>query len=348
MATPVDVAPATGAPTDFPTPEPRGSSSLLRRLTARHLAGLGQPGHDRGCDAGGAQPAAPLAPGDRDHHRRRGHRGARRARAVLEVEPAATRAADRVGPRLVRRISALHLLLPVAGDAHRRAQRVHQLRRRLQVGHRPRHSPLAGLRVGVRKARRASRPGACLSRRGNPPLPLRAELHHLRREPLLHPRRRVLLLAQPLGRARLPRVGGERTPHRPASLARRGPLRGHPALPPPAGPVRGGRRGRLAGPRRGSAAGAAPRPVGPRRSTPVVAAPRLARGGGCDRRGTLRVVAGALCGLPALHDRHGLHQGARLSRTSSSRARPDGCSPRTWSASWPWWSGGTAWRSSSW
>ena len=47
---------------------------------------------------------------------------------------------------------------------------------------------------------RAPGSGPGLPGRGHPALPLRAQLHHLRREHPVHPGRRVLLLAQPVGR----------------------------------------------------------------------------------------------------------------------------------------------------
>ena len=53
--------------------------------------------------------------------------------------------------------------------------------------------------------------------RGHAPVPVRAELLHLRREHPVHPGRGVLVLAQPLVRAALPGRVGPRAPHRPAT-----------------------------------------------------------------------------------------------------------------------------------
>ena len=59
------------------------------------------------------------------------------------------------------------------------------------------------------------------------PVPLRAQLHHLRRQHPVHPGRRVLLLPQPLGRPALPRASW------PRGCARAGTGRWPPSCSPP-------------------------------------------------------------------------------------------------------------------
>ena len=86
---------------------------------------------DRG-DAHAAPPEPAVHQHD-DHGWR--HRRAHR-HAQVHRDDAQPRAPDRLGPRLVRRLPALHLLLRAARPLHRRRRLGHPLRRGLQVGDR--------------------------------------------------------------------------------------------------------------------------------------------------------------------------------------------------------------------
>ncbi len=72
------------------------------------------------------------------------------------------------------------------------------------------HPDAARLRLGLRPPGRPAGPRTRLPGRGHPPVPLRAQLHHLRRQHPLHPGRGVLLLPQPLVRPAVPRRRGPR------------------------------------------------------------------------------------------------------------------------------------------
>ena len=88
------------------------------------VAGVGQRGGRRRRHRGGAHPTAPEPAVPQHHHRRGRHRAptspCRRSWSRSLADP---RAGDRMGPGVVRRVSPLHLLLPVAGPGHRAAQR---------------------------------------------------------------------------------------------------------------------------------------------------------------------------------------------------------------------------------
>ncbi len=248
--------------------------------------------------------------------------------------PARPRPADRLGSELVRRLPALHLLLPAPRSDHRPLQRGDALQRRLQAGHGPRHAPAARLRLGVRAPGRVARPRTRVSRGSDPSLPVRAQLLDLRRQSALDARRRVLVLPLPLDRPAVPRGGGRRTAHRPLPRARRGPVRGHVAVPPDPGAVRRRRGGGLA-PARRRPPPDVPLP-GEGRPASLGAARGLGGGGRRDRGRAHRVVADPLRGRAALHDQHGLHQGLRLSRSALPRVLPVGAGRRPRRSGWPW------------
>ena len=213
---------------------------------------------------------------------------------------------------MVRRIPRLLLLLPAARSGHRPFQRGGQLRHRLQTGHDPGEPPPARVRLGVRPDGRPAGPGPGLPGRRHAPVPVRAQLHHLRREPAVDHGRRVLVLAQLVAVAALPGCRGLGPPHRPSPRPGGRALCRHPAVPPDPGPVRRGRRGGLAAPRRRHPTdGVRWAPGGGRR--PAVGAPAgLVRGGRRPRLRPGRMVAPALRGRAAVHHQHGLHQGLRL------------------------------------
>ena len=279
------------------------------------------PGHRGGRRRGhrrhpvAAQPRA--APLEHLHHRRR-HRGPLHDAGLLELQPPAGPAPHRLGPRLVRRLPDLHLLLRPARRPDRPGAR-HLLPYGLAFkwGTVPGSVllPVAAWACGRLFRLRRPRPGG--PRRGDPALPLRLHVHDLRREPVLDAGRRVRLLALGGPRRLVPRPVRPRRAHRPAPrLGRRraGPL--HP-LAHRAGHVRH-RRGR--GP---DADGAPPGPLpAPRRRVRPLGrggAGPGARGGarpatrrvvvgvdGGRRRLAVRLVAGALRGRPALFDGDGL------------------------------------------
>ena len=125
---------------------------------------------------------------------RRRQRGALRPAGVPAVGPLVARPAHRLGPRMVRRLPPLHLLLRPAGPVRRAGQLRHPLRTGLQMDHRARVGPAPGGGLGHGAPLRHA---ACRSRcvgRPDPVLPLRLHVHHLRGEPLLHPGGGVLLL----------------------------------------------------------------------------------------------------------------------------------------------------------
>ncbi len=288
------------------------------------MAGLVERHRGGRRDAGGAQPAPSVVAGGQHHHGRRRHRRARHAPGLPQVAPLDPRAADGLGPGLVRRLPALHLLLPVARSPHRALQRRRLLRRGLQGGHGARHPPLAAVRLGVRPPGRPPRPRPGLPGRGHPAVPVRTELLDLRGQPALHPGRRVLVLPQPLPGPAVPRRGGARPPHRPAPGLGRGALRLHPALPPAPGPVRRGRRSSAGAARRRPGAGAAPRAAGPPGPSPLGPAPLLGRGGRRLGRRARRLVAGSLRHRPGLHHQHGVDQRRRLPPPPLPRLVPVG------------------------
>ena len=220
---------------------------------------MGQPGRGGRGHPGGAQPAAPVAAPGQHHHRRRRHRRPRDAAGLHEVAPPDPRPADRLGPGLVRRLPPLHLLLPAPRPDHRLFNAVvtYNVAFKLVTVLGTLTLPVCAWAFGRLAGLRDPGPG-CLAA-ATLPVPLRAQLHHLRREHPVHPGRRVLLLAQPLGRPPLPRRRGLGPADRPAPGPGRRPVRRHPPLPPDPGHLRrGGGRG-LAAPRRRRAPRAAPR-----------------------------------------------------------------------------------------
>ena len=72
----------------------------------------------------------------------------------------------------------------------------------------------AGVRVRLRAAGRPAVPGPGAAVGGQRAVPVRPQLHDLRRQRRLHARRRVRLLDQPVARAPLPRRGDPGPPHR--------------------------------------------------------------------------------------------------------------------------------------
>ena len=181
---------------------------------------------------------------------------------------------------------------------------------------RPRHAHPAGLRLGVRSTGRSARPGPGVPGRRHPSVLVRTELHHLRRQHPVHPGRGVLVLAQPLGGAAVPRRGGggpadRATPGLAAAMLFAATLLCH-LIPAIFAGVGAGvwlllDADLARGLQRGSGGRFAP--------AAMVEASGLGDRGRGDRWWADRVLAHSLRNRPGLHDQHGMDQHRRASPT---------------------------------
>ena len=210
MTAPVDVAPAhrrRPGPPSAPDLGTAGTRLLRDRLTrCDGVAGVGEPGGGGRGHPGGPQPAASLAAaGQHDHGG--GDTGAHvilpafmKSHLLTHGQLTGWDPDWYDGFPLYTFYFPLPGLITVLFNAVVPYNVAFKLVTVLGTPH------PAGVRLGVRSPGRAARPGSGLPGRRHAALPLRAELHHLRREHPVHPGRRVLVLAQPLVRPPVPRA----------------------------------------------------------------------------------------------------------------------------------------------
>ena len=139
--------------------------------------------------------AAAARPALRRHHASGRRHGRPRVDARLHAgPPAALRSPHRMDARLVRRLPRGHLLLPASDAADRAARRVSALRHRLQAGPVLGSGRPAARRLGLRPPVGDALPRARLPGGGHPAVPVRPDLHHLRRQHPLDAGGRVRVL----------------------------------------------------------------------------------------------------------------------------------------------------------
>ena len=179
----------------------------------------------------GAAPRALRALGPCRHHRRHRRRGAVHVRAAAPVAsvhrhdprrwrhgcpcvdtgvparpPPAPRAPHGLDQRLVRGVPGAHLLLPTAEPDDRAGRSGDPVQRRVQARHGLRAACAARGCVVLRAHVAPALPRSRDSRRRHGAIPVRQDVHHLRREHRLDAGRGVLVLDQPRGRIRVSRA----------------------------------------------------------------------------------------------------------------------------------------------
>ncbi len=227
----------------------RAARPASRRRHHRGLDHLRDRGRRRGLHAGPAPSRSAVL---EQHADRRRHGCSRLGARVPARPPLAALPPLGVGARLVRRLPRLPVLHgdTCAGSGHPRRRPALRARAQARVDRGSAHT--ARGRVGLRQAQRAALPGAPDVRGDRGRLPLRRDVHDLRRQHRVDDGGRVLVLDRAVALARLLRRTGPRAAHRPTPRARGGVARTVRPVAPHRRDLRRGRHDRVVPPLPGS------------------------------------------------------------------------------------------------